>query len=209
MSSSTACFHHGTCTSSPALTASLSSSQPYKCACTEAYTGSRCEIELPCPIQRCRHNGTCQRNSEFGYFQCLCTSDYAGSSCERGSLCYFRKNSKTIFSSLLALRTTTPPSACAILPCFNGGTCSETSIGGFVCVCPMGFAGVRCEDHVTTQLSTTPPTSTLAQITRTNDICENKTLCLNMGICKPNGVGGFLCECLNGYAGNRCEAKGE
>jgi hypothetical protein len=85
LSSVTTCLHHGTCTSSPALSSS-SSSQPYKCACTEAYTGSRCETELPCPSQRCLHDGTCQRNAQFGYFECLCTSNYLGSSCERGFL---------------------------------------------------------------------------------------------------------------------------
>ncbi len=86
LSSATTCLHHGTCTSSPApsLSTSSSSSQPYKCVCTEAYTGARCEIELPCPSQRCLHNGTCQRNAQFGFFECLCTSDYLGSSCERG-----------------------------------------------------------------------------------------------------------------------------
>ena len=84
LSSLTTCLHHGTCTSYPALSGSSSSSQPYKCVCTEAYTGPRCEIELPCPSQRCLHNGTCQRNAQFHYFECLCTSDYVGSSCEQG-----------------------------------------------------------------------------------------------------------------------------
>ncbi len=79
LSSTTNCLHHGTCTSSP-------SSQSFKCACTEAYTGARCESELPCPSQRCLHDGTCQRNVQFGYFECLCTSGFLGSSCERGFL---------------------------------------------------------------------------------------------------------------------------
>jgi hypothetical protein len=95
LSSVTTCFHHGTCTSSPGLSSSSSSPQPYKCACTEAYTGSRCELELSCPLQRCLHNGTCQRNAQFGYFECLCTSDYLGSSCERGFL--LRKKNKFYF----------------------------------------------------------------------------------------------------------------
>ncbi|CAF3545623.1 unnamed protein product [Rotaria sp. Silwood1] len=193
LSSLTTCLHHGTCTSSSALSLSSSSSQSYKCACTEAYTGSRCEIELPCPSQRCLHNGTCQRNIQFGYFECLCTSDYLGSSCER------------------AIPTTTLQSPCALLPCFNGGSCSEISIGGFVCICLPNFTGLRCEDIITTTTTTTTIitttiTTTIELLLRIHDECKSNP-CLNAGSCKPNGVGGFVCECLNGFIGNRCEAR--
>ncbi|CAF3923815.1 unnamed protein product [Adineta steineri] len=191
LSSVTTCFHHGTCTSSPTVSLSSSSSQSYKCACTEAYTGPRCEIELPCPSQRCLHNGTCERNAQFGYFECLCTSNYLGSSCER------------------ALQITTLPSPCAILPCFNGGSCSETSNGGFVCVCLPNFTSVRCEDIAPTITSTiTIIATTEAPIVRAIDLCKDNP-CLNAGNCVLNGVGGFICNCLNGFSGNRCEARVE
>ncbi|CAF3250693.1 unnamed protein product [Rotaria socialis] len=196
LSSLTTCLHHGTCTSSPALSVS-SSSQSYKCACTEAYTGSRCEIELPCPSQRCLHDGTCQRNVQFGYFECLCTSDYLGSSCER------------------VVPTTTMQSPCSSLPCFNGGLCSETIIGGFFCTCLPNFTGLRCGDITTTTTTTAIavatttmiiPTAIIEQIIRANDPCKDNP-CLNAGSCILNGVGGFICQCLNGFVGNRCEAR--
>jgi Notch-like protein len=223
LSSTTTCFHHGTCTSSPALSLSSSSSQPYKCVCTEAYTGSRCEMELPCPFQRCLHNGTCQRNAQFGYFECLCTSNYLGSSCERGFFSEKIKNRFLLFYNLsfyLAIRITAPPSPCGILPCFNGGTCSVTSVGGFACVCLPKFTGQRCEDLVTTMMTTTTasshppppppplPLTTTGQIVRQTDACQNNP-CLNAGSCILNGVGGFICQCLNGFVGNRCEARGK
>lgn len=51
-------------------------------------------------------------------------------------------------------------------------------------------------------------TTTNAQIVRTNDVCKDNP-CLNAGSCMPNGVGGFFCQCLNGFVGNRCEARGK
>jgi hypothetical protein len=112
----------------------------------------------------------------------------------------------------LALRVTTVPSPCALLPCFHGGKCSETSVGGFVCVCLPTFTGVRCEDFVTTfpipPITITTMASTMGQIIRTTDVCTDNP-CLNAGSCTPNGVGGFLCTCLNGFVGNRCEARGK
>lgn len=109
-----------------------------------------------------------------------------------------------MYLCFLAIPMTTLPSPCAILPCFNGGSCSETSLGGFVCICLPNFAGVRCEDMIVT---TTITTTTIAQITRINDACKADS-CLNAGSCIPNGVGGFVCHCLNGFVGNRCEARG-
>ncbi len=120
-----------------------------------------------------------------------------------------------IFFFYLAIRITAPPSPCSMLPCFHHGTCSETSVGGFVCVCLPSFTGVRCEDIVATTTTrtttfapiTTISTTTIAQIIRANNICNNES-CLNAGTCMPNGVGGFFCQCLNGFIGNRCEARG-
>ena len=104
-----------------------------------------------------------------------------------------------------------------MLPCFNGGTCTETSMGGFVCVCLPNYTGVRCEDIAeisTTRITTfaafvtIPTTTTVVQIVRATDVCTN-TSCLNAGTCMPNGVGGFFCQCLNGFVGNRCEGRGK
>ena len=35
-------------------------------------------------------------------------------------------------------------SPCASAPCFNGGTCKNEG-EAFVCTCPRGFSGLKCE----------------------------------------------------------------
>eukprot|EP00057_Strongylocentrotus_purpuratus_P007353 XP_011661827.1 PREDICTED: uncharacterized protein LOC100890777 [Strongylocentrotus purpuratus] len=44
--------------------------------------------------------------------------------------------------------TTAAVSSCGSNPCQNGATCSE-SIGGFICECPFGYTGIRCDTDLT------------------------------------------------------------
>ncbi len=41
--------------------------------------------------------------------------------------------------------TTLPPNPCSPNPCRNGGTCQANNVGGFMCLCPVGFEGICCE----------------------------------------------------------------
>jgi hypothetical protein len=41
--------------------------------------------------------------------------------------------------------TAPPPNLCLPNPCRNGGTCQSTNVGGFMCLCPVGYQGICCE----------------------------------------------------------------
>ncbi|XP_004677499.1 PREDICTED: sushi, von Willebrand factor type A, EGF and pentraxin domain-containing protein 1 [Condylura cristata] len=71
---------------------------------------------------------------------------------------------------------------CFLNPCHNSGTCQQLG-RGYVCLCPPGYTGLKCEIDI--------------------DECSSLP-CLNNGICKDQ-VGGFVCECPSGYTGQLCE----
>ncbi|XP_074147953.1 protocadherin Fat 2 [Sminthopsis crassicaudata] len=76
---------------------------------------------------------------------------------------------------------------CSLNPCLNGGQCSETSRGGYKCMCPASFSGAHCE--------------------LSGGSCESRS-CLNGGNCVPK-AGGASCSCLYPYTGDRCEEMAE
>lgn len=71
---------------------------------------------------------------------------------------------------------------CFLNPCHNSGTCQQLG-RGYVCLCPPGYTGLKCETDI--------------------DECSSLP-CLNGGICRDK-VGGFTCECSSGYTGQICE----
>uniref|UniRef100_A0AAQ5YXC9 FAT atypical cadherin 3b n=1 Tax=Amphiprion ocellaris TaxID=80972 RepID=A0AAQ5YXC9_AMPOC len=74
------------------------------------------------------------------------------------------------------------PDPCVSQPCLNGAICSSLPSGG-VCVCSVGFTGVRCEIELTSCMPNP---------------------CQNGGDCKPVGSA-FLCGCPRGLMGLICD----
>jgi len=72
-------------------------------------------------------------------------------------------------------------------PCKNGGTC-QSAVGGMVCLCKPGYAGILCEIKV--------------------DLCR-KNPCQNGGECvgAPGRKSGFRCRCKAPFHGRLCEQK--
>ncbi|CAF2817982.1 unnamed protein product [Rotaria sp. Silwood2] len=72
------------------------------------------------------------------------------------------------------------------MACSNGGTCTTISGGaGWICSCPSGFTGDRCQNMITP--------------------CDRNP-CLNSGKCYPVG-NSFTCACPLGYSGQTCETS--
>ncbi|XP_065925089.1 neurogenic locus notch homolog protein 1 isoform X2 [Magallana gigas] len=86
------------------------------------------------------------------------------------------------------LCTNTP---CNPNPCLNSGTCDESSPptgSKYVCTCPTGFSGDRCETSVTTN----PCDS---------NTCQNGATC----VADATKTDGYRCDCATGFTGDKCE----
>ncbi|XP_059613843.1 cubilin homolog [Phlebotomus argentipes] len=76
---------------------------------------------------------------------------------------------------------------CSVNPCLNGGSC-RVNATSFVCICPVGTLGPRCEDSMADPCSLQP--------------CANGGTCVN----RANGRG-FVCNCTQSYTGTLCQAE--
>ncbi|XP_064001884.1 delta-like protein 4 isoform X1 [Pogoniulus pusillus] len=104
------------------------------CRCRAGFTGQKCEINInDCARNPCSNGGTC--HDLINDYTCTCLPGYSGRNCD--------------------IKTR---DECASGPCENGGTCySGLYSANFVCYCPSGFMGNRCELPVYSVPVTLPP----------------------------------------------------
>ncbi|NXG28190.1 DLL4 protein, partial [Dromaius novaehollandiae] len=104
------------------------------CRCRAGFSGQKCEINInDCARNPCSNGGTC--HDLINDYTCTCLPGYSGRNCD--------------------IKTR---DECASGPCENGGTCySGLYSANFVCYCPSGFMGNRCELPVYTVPVTLPP----------------------------------------------------
>ncbi|NWH42861.1 DLL4 protein, partial [Fregata magnificens] len=104
------------------------------CRCRAGFSGQKCEINInDCARNPCSNGGTC--HDLINDYTCTCLPGYSGRNCD--------------------IKTR---DECASGPCENGGTCySGLYSANFVCYCPSGFMGNRCELPVYPVPVTLPP----------------------------------------------------
>ena len=72
---------------------------------------------------------------------------------------------------------------CRKSPCQNGATCLVDILAGYICQCPPGYSGNKCEIQV--------------------DECASNP-CQNSGSCSDL-INNYACKCANGFYGKNCE----
>ena len=121
------CHRLATCLDNVAISGSYR-----ECRCPTGYAGSGVGSNgcvqtsgLTCSANPCVH-GSClpSTSGQEPLFTCQCNSGYIGTLCDQ-----------------LA-------SACALQPCQNGGTCTDTPGGGYTCHCDQSWTGTTCSQAI-------------------------------------------------------------
>nr|XP_012559035.1 neurogenic locus notch homolog protein 2 isoform X1 [Hydra vulgaris] len=171
----------------------------FKCLC-EGYKGKECEKPDPCQPNPCLHNGRC--NDFNGSPTCECELRYSGDKCQVDNCERCHVNAQCInghcecntgfegdginMCQRVDERSKDP---CINHQCQNGGTCvTDIITWGYKCVCPDGFGGRYCQDHLSGGRG---------------DPCLNNP-CLNGGTCVAVGET-YQCVCNIGFKGPKCE----
>ncbi|CAF3778690.1 unnamed protein product [Adineta steineri] len=133
----------------------------YKCMCPDYLTGDRCQYTNTCQNKPCLNQGICIPLGSQNNFMCLCSSGFGHFDC-------------SIYMGL----------SCSSNVCLNGGTCDHNSTN-IQCICPVDFAGPRCE---------------------WTSVCSTNT-CQNGGTCRQIAPTMAECLCQAGFTGPICSLR--
>ena len=160
------------------------SSQTYKCLCTYGYSGSNCSENLNksfCSSHPCQNNGTCLESPTSADGICRCQQGFGGKFCDEIVKC---GDQQCQYPDQVCLADScvnvTGELYCLLNECQHGGTCDPLTRQ---CLCPNGFAGMKCELKSLFCDQTTNP-------------------CRNNGTCLPLEN---RCLCTNYFTGKYCE----
>ncbi|KAG8177547.1 hypothetical protein JTE90_015951 [Oedothorax gibbosus] len=113
------CYNGGTCHGS------THSSDDRWCTCFSNFTGRFCEMD----VDECKFPNVCEEHqlceNTYGSYKCICEDGFV----EDGHQC-LRKTS------------------CLDEPCLHFADCIDKEDGRVLCVCRLGYSGVRCEKRI-------------------------------------------------------------
>ncbi|KAI0224310.1 hypothetical protein LSAT2_024675 [Lamellibrachia satsuma] len=179
-----------------------------------------CERHRPC-----QHGGTCVSKGVDDYV-CVCPrcGCYGG---EPFHNCAIDKDNICSEDKFARDETLLPHPynfvlLCVNVTCLNGGTCEDT-LKGFVCHCPYGYTGRKCEtrlipcaelkcEHGTCQNTENGGSHCICHANYYGRLCNSSirhcvdVTCLNGGMCRDTSHG-FRCDCREGYTGRICETS--
>ncbi|KAL7567794.1 hypothetical protein ACA910_000546 [Epithemia clementina (nom. ined.)] len=214
------CLHGGVCNSEPDPTGS-------HCACTNGFTGQRCETAISATEEdcnlKCHHDGTCQFLSihnddgdendgvapwgSWNGMYCQCLMGYSGVQCEHIA--------QQCGNELVCLHGST----CVVNQELSAYECqcapTEYYIGG-TCVNPHPTKNNENNDTPATTTTTTTTTTEHLRITHCNPTSASEfaygmavaSFCANGGTCQEEVVDGLLfstCDCPVAFSGPHCE----
>lgn len=192
------CKNNGTC---------IDDVNDFLCACIEDWTGRTCSDYVNrCTRPVCKNGATCNDPGPGEKLQCQCAKGWTGDVCEQDY------------------------DECQSDPCSNGATCSD-SLSYFSCQCLDGWTGPTCDedideclllareeerhngeltmngtqdfthngDHNAHHMNDTESADGFQSVYN-----DSMLACHHAGFC-VNVDGGYMCQCLPGWEGDRCQ----
>ncbi|KAL8577903.1 hypothetical protein ACOMHN_011899 [Nucella lapillus] len=147
------------------------------CLTNAGFRGERCEENINnCFPGACNDRGTCIDG--INGFTCDCVDNYSGSRCELQG-----------------------QNGCDVFPCGNNSVCRPTNNYHRVCDCFPGYTGPHCDSEITGKQKEEEKYNYIQS--ENVDDCLSKP-CFHGAMCVDQ-VNGYRCDCLEGWAGARCE----
>jgi len=155
------------------------------CLCAPGFRGPRCKTPSDVCLQSpCLNGGSCF-DAGNGAYKCVCLAGYSGETCQKVT------------------------ASCSSKSCLNKGVCEPSeALHKFICKCPRGFIGTRCE-----RKDACLDEPCLNGATCETMYVQNTAKVLRKADPKPKAkdedqnttVRQYSCLCAEGYKGVTCE----